>query len=113
MIAADFRVCLDACVLANHGVADLFLRLAEKPRMYSPVLSRQILDEVHRVHVDRLGWPTDLADYFQREVSGAFAEAIVDDYEDLLPILTNDEGDRHVLAAAIKGKAELIVTHIP
>ncbi len=110
MIAADFRVCLDACVLANHGVADLFLRLAERPRMYSPVLSRQILDEVRRVHVDRLGWPGELAEFFQREVSGAFAEAIVEDYEGLIRIVTNDEGDRHVLAAAIKGKAQLIVT---
>jgi hypothetical protein len=31
---ADFRVVLDACVLANFGVCDLLLRLAERPRLY-------------------------------------------------------------------------------
>ncbi len=29
---ADYRVFLDACVLANHGVCDLLLRLSERPR---------------------------------------------------------------------------------
>ena len=36
---ADFRVVLDACVLANAGVCDLFLRLAEPPRSSSPRVS--------------------------------------------------------------------------
>jgi len=30
---ADFKVMLDAYVLANFGVADLLFRLAEKPRL--------------------------------------------------------------------------------
>ena len=110
MIAADFRVCLDACVLANHAVCDLLLKLAEKPRMYLPIFSEDILDEVRRVHVDKLNWPVDLADYFQAQIRDAFKEAIVEDYQQLIPILTNHEGDRHVLAAAIKGEAQLIVT---
>lgn len=38
---ADFRVVLDACVLANYGVANLLLLLAEKPRLYLPVLNYQ------------------------------------------------------------------------
>jgi hypothetical protein len=29
---ADYRVLLDACVLANFGVCDLLLRLSERPR---------------------------------------------------------------------------------
>lgn len=49
MIAADFRVCLDACVLANQGLCDLMLRLAEFPPLYSPVFSDEILAEVRRV----------------------------------------------------------------
>lgn len=36
---ADFKVVLDACVLANYGVANLLLSLAEKPRLYLPVWS--------------------------------------------------------------------------
>lgn len=33
-LRADFRVCLDANVLANQAVCDLLLRLAEYPRLY-------------------------------------------------------------------------------
>ena len=28
---ADFKIVLDACVLANYSVCDLFLKLAERP----------------------------------------------------------------------------------
>ena len=41
---ADFRVCLDACVLANFPVADLLLKLAERPRQYLPVWSDDIME---------------------------------------------------------------------
>ena len=110
MIAADFRVCLDACVLANHAVCDLLLKLAERPRMYTPLFSPDILAETRRVHLDKLGWPADVADSFQSEIETAFPESVVRDFSQLIPCLTNHEKDRHVLAAAIKGKAELIVT---
>jgi len=40
---ADYRVCLDACVLANYAVSDLLLRLAERPRIYTPVFSEMII----------------------------------------------------------------------
>lgn len=39
MIDANFRVCLDACVLASHSVCDLLLRLAEERRLYTPLRS--------------------------------------------------------------------------
>jgi len=109
---ADYRVCLDACVLANQGVCDLLFRLAEHPRLYTPIFSEQILDEVRTVHLERLKkpWPEELANFWQSEVRKTFPEAIVSDYKQLIPVLENDEGDRHVLAAAIRGQAELIVT---
>jgi len=41
----------------------------------------------------------------------AALDALVEDYEDLIPSLSlPDEDDRHVLAAAIRGKAQVIVT---
>jgi len=107
---ADFRAVLDACVLANHGVCDLLLRLAERPRMIVPVWSEQLLAETRRTHVEKLKWPEKLADSFQREVRNAFPQSCVDDYEHLLPLLANDAKDRHVLAAAIRGQAPLIIT---
>ena len=43
---ADFKVVLDACVLANFGVCDLLLRLAERPRLFLPCWSKEVLDEL-------------------------------------------------------------------
>ena len=41
----------------------------------------------------------------------AALDALVEDYEDLIPSLSlPDEDDRHVLAAAIRGEAQVIVT---
>ena len=107
---ADFRVCLDACVLANFPVADLLLKLAERPRQYLPVWSDDILEEVHRTQTERLGWPKHLADSFRRELRNHFPEAAAEGYEYLTDHLENDPKDRHVLAAAIQARAEVILT---
>ena len=109
---ADFKVVLDACVLANAGLCDLFLRLAEPPRLYLPLWSAEILDEVRRTQTTKLKrpYPSDLADYWRQQVTHAFPEAEVKGYEKLATLMTNHEKDRHVLAAAVKGGASLIVT---
>lgn len=109
---ADFPVILDACVLANVGVCDLYLRLAEAPRLYLPRWSAAILDEVKRTQMTKLkpAWPEDLADYWRSEVTGAFPEAEISGFEHVLSQLTNHEKDRHVLGAAIQGGVSVIVT---
>ena len=40
----------------------------------------------------------------------AIQAALVENYESLVPAMTNDPKDRHVLAAAVRSRAELIVT---
>ncbi len=60
--------------------------------------------------MEKLGWHSELADSFQREVRRFFPDAINDDYQHILPRLTNDPKDRHVLAAAIRAGSSLIVT---
>jgi hypothetical protein len=107
---ADFRVFLDACVLANFGVCDLLLRLSERPRLIVPHWSAQVLAEVHRTHLERLKWPLPVAQSFQAKVRETFPDAEVTGYEGLLPMLANHEKDRHVLAAAIRGQCQLILT---
>lgn len=107
---ADARAFMDACVLANFGVCDLLLRLAEKPRLFLPFWSNEVLDEVYRVHVQKLHWKKEIADSFQSEIRRAFPEATVEEYEHLTPDLTNDKKDRHVLAAAIRSGSSLILT---
>ena len=107
---ADYRVCLDANVLANHAVSDLLFRLAEKPRIYTPVFSENILDEVKRTHVEKLNWGVEMADTWQAAIREAFPEAIVKGFESLIPCMANHEKDRHVVTAALAGRAQLIVT---
>lgn len=107
---ADYDVLIDACVLANFGVCDLLLRLAERPRLFRPKWSEEILDEVRGTHLDKLGWDEKLADSFQAELRRNFPESFIRGYESIVPNLTNDAADRHVLAAAIKGGCPLILT---
>lgn len=107
---ADFRVFVDANVLADITVCDLLLSLAERPRQLVVLWSEAVLAEVERVHRDRLNWPEDLVKYFQGEVRRAFPDAIVKGYEPLLSAVQNDPKDHHVLAAAIQGQASAILT---
>lgn len=107
---ADYRVLLDACVLANYGVCDLLLRLSERPRLIIPHWSREILDEVYRTQTTKLDWPTRLADSFRSEVQREFPDAEISGYESLVDGLEVDPKDRHVLAAAIRGNCQLLVT---
>lgn len=107
---ANFRVVLDACVLANFGLCDLFLTLAETPRLYQPLWNREILDEAQRTQTCKLGWPAELSNSWRKAVMSAFPEAMVTVQESLVAACSNHEQDRHVLATAIRGHAELIVT---
>jgi hypothetical protein len=107
---ADYRIFLDACVLANFGVCDLLLRLSERPRLIVPHWSEEVLAEVRRTQIEKLGWPAALADSFQSQSRIAFPDAEVTGYENLMPALGNDPKDRHVLAAAIRGNCPLLLT---
>lgn len=110
MQRADFRVVLDACALANASVCNVLLSLAETPRLYLPKWSQAILAEVHRTHINKLGWDSRLADSFQEKINQFFPEALVEQYEHLVDHCSNDPKDRHVLACAIHCRAELILT---
>ena len=58
-VRADFPVLLDACVLAEASVADLYLRLSEEPRLLLPRWTEKIWDEVDRTCSQKLGWSLD------------------------------------------------------
>ena len=107
---ADFKVVLDACVLANYGVCNLLLKLAERPRLYLPMWSGELLNETNRTHVGELGWPVEIARNFQGALKNQFPESLVTGYEHLIDCCKNDPKDRHVLACAVHCQAELILT---
>ena len=46
------------------------------------------------------------------QMNGAFPDAAVTGYEALITDMTNDPKDRHVLASAVRGGAEVLVTEI-
>jgi predicted nucleic acid-binding protein len=108
-VISDFRVVLDACVLANHAVTDVFLTFAEEPRLFLPRWSETILDETRRAH-KTMDWPDHLIESFQEQLHEHFPEALVTDYERYINQCDNDPDDRHVLACAIAGRAEIIST---
>src|SRR5260370_33705178 len=103
-------VVLDACVLANFALCDTLLRLAEPPRLFEPKWSAEIIRETTRTLELKLGWPSSLTANLEAELRGHFSEAWISGYESLVPKMTNDEKDRHVVAAAVQGGAQLIWT---
>jgi len=104
------RVVLDACVLVNFSLCDTLLRCAESPRLFEPKWSWDIFHETTRTLESKLNWPPSLIEHFRTELRTHFADAWVDGYHHLLPQIKNDQKDRHVLAAAVKCEASLIVT---
>jgi len=104
-----FRVVLDACVLIPYQLSDLLLRLAEA-EIFVPLWSDKIMAEVNQNLPLKLGVTPHKAQRRIDHMTTAFPLAAVEGYKDLIPAMTNDPKDRHVLAAAVRGNADLIVT---
>jgi len=108
---ADFSAVLDACVLLPMPLADTLFRMAERPRLYLPKWTDEIMEEVTRNLIRRRNKTAEQAAHRQAELQKSFPEAWVDDgYKSLVSLMTNDPKDRHVLAAAVRSKSEAIVT---
>lgn len=86
------------------------LRLAEL-ELYTPLWSARILEEMTRNLVEHRITAAQAA-RIEAAMRATFEEAEVDaaEIERLEPAMTNDEKDRHVLAAAVAADSELIVT---
>lgn len=103
-------VVLDACVLIPLHLSDLLLRLAAED-MYEALWSVDILGEVERNLVAKLNVPAGKAARRVDAMRTTFPAASVDGYQDLVDaMMTRDPDDRHVLAAAVRGGASLIMT---
>jgi predicted nucleic acid-binding protein len=106
-----FTALLDANVLYPQYLRDIYLRLCQAG-LFRVLWSEEILDEMSRnvkKHVSE-----QQASQIDRTVlmmKRHFPEAMVTNYEPLIPSMTNDAKDRHVLAAAIVGRADVIVTN--
>ncbi|TDN46367.1 putative nucleic acid-binding protein [Curtobacterium flaccumfaciens] len=103
-----FPVFFDACAIYGITLSDLLLRLADEGA-YRPLWSDEVLDEVRRNAVDA-GILADGIDRRLGVMRTYFPDALVTGHDDLVDGLTCDEKDRHVLAAAIRAKADALVT---
>ena len=108
----DYAAVLDACVIVPWCLCDTLLRLAEEPAMYRPLWSERILEEAGGVLEGKLGLTSQQRKHRITEMKKAFPEALVRDNTRFAESLKGvaDIDDRHVLAAAIIGGAQAIVT---
>jgi predicted nucleic acid-binding protein len=103
------RLFLDANVLHAAAVRDFLLRLAEA-QVVDVRWSRPVLQETRHSLEDR-GLPADKVDRLISALRRAFPDAEVIEFEDLIPDMhCPDPDDCHVLAAAVAGEADILVT---
>jgi len=74
-----------------------------------PCGSADVLSELRRNLLKR-GLKDTQIDHRLNEMTSSFPDAEVAGYDRLIPSMTNDAKDRHVLAAAVRGGAVVLVT---
>jgi hypothetical protein len=103
-----YTAVLDACTLVPIASADTLLRVAEKG-LYRPLWSERILTEAQEA-IEEIHPGIDVSKRFA-SMREAFGDAMVTGWEELEPgIRLPDADDRHVVAAAVRGGADAIVT---
>jgi predicted nucleic acid-binding protein len=103
-----FPAFLDTCVLYPAYLCDTLLRLAEA-ETFRALWSVDVLDELRRNLIEQ-GLDADKIDHRIDEMRRSFPDATITGYESLIESMTNHPKDRHVLAAAVRANAEVVVT---
>lgn len=105
-----FKAVLDTNVIYPLISRDLLFWFAYYD-LYTPKWSKHIFDEWKEVMM-RKGLNQDDAEKRIAVANSAFPDALVKNYENLIPTLNlPDQKDRHVVAAAIKSNSNCIVTN--
>lgn len=102
-------VVLDASVLFPMPLCDTLLRAARRG-LYQAHWTEDIVEELRRNLVRDLKLSPDRVAYRIAEMRGALPDANIEGYQALVGAMTNHPKDRHVLAAAVAGEADVIVT---
>lgn len=108
---SPYAVVLDACVLYPSILRDVLLRLG-LTGLYQPKWTATIQDEWQRnLRINRPEITDDQLLRTQALMNKALPDAMVSGFESLIAGITlPDPDDRHVVAAAIRCNAEVIVT---
>ncbi len=111
IIIPRFNAVLDACVLYPAPIRDILLNLAEQD-LFSPKWSETIQEEwLRNLILNRPDLTRKKLERTVKAMNGAFPKAMVKSFNSLISSLElPDPDDRHVLAAAIKSEANLIIT---
>ncbi|MEA5472119.1 PIN domain-containing protein [Spirulina sp. 06S082] len=107
---AIFPAILDSCVIYPMYLRDILLCAAEVG-LYQVHWTEEILEGSLRNLVKNGVMSQEKARSLSSIMNNAFPEALIEMTDDLIPCMDNHERDRHVLAAALIGKAEVIVTN--
>lgn len=99
---------LDANVLVQRHLRDLLLHAALHGKLYDARWSDTILEEMQRTLL-RLGSASErTVASLVMAMCDHFPLATVADYEPLVARMTNDMKDRHVAAAAVHARADIV-----
>ncbi len=109
MLAAPFRVVLDANVLYPFALRDTLLRAAAED-LYQVYWSAEILEEVVRNLRANGVMSEGQVRHLLEQMAGEFPEACGTGHEDLIDSMRVHPKDRHVAAVAVVVGAQLIVT---
>ncbi|MGY6499034.1 MAG: PIN domain-containing protein [Microcella sp.] len=104
----SFPAFFDTNVLYGALLNDYILHLADRG-LFRPLWSEDVLVELERNLVAN-GEDGELVRKRVTTMRRYFPDAMVSGHEELVSAMTNQEKDRHVLAAAIRGGAEVLVT---
>jgi len=105
-----FTCVLDTNIIYPIDIRDLLFWFASYD-LFTPKWSKHIFDEWESV-MNRKGVSEEEITKRISRAQGAFPDALVENYESLVDsLILPDEKDRHVLAAAIKTNANIIVTN--
>lgn len=109
--SSNFIAVLDACVLYPAPVRDLLLSLADVG-LYKPKWTAEIQEEWSRnLLLNRADLKKEQLEATMHAMNMAFPDANVERYEGLISGITlPDPHDRHVMAASIRARADVIVT---
>lgn len=108
--SVKFKAVLDTNVIFPIVIRDLLFWFAYY-ELYTPKWSTTIFEEWYEV-MTRKGLSPEEANKRIQRANHAFPDALVNNYEKLVDSLElPDVKDRHVLAAAIKSNANVIVTN--
>jgi len=108
--SVKFKAVLDTNVIFPVVIRDLLFWFAFYD-LYTPKWSSNIFDEWKSVMI-RKGVDDDEATKRVNRANLAFPDAQVQNYEPLIPTFNlPDEKDNHIMAAAVKANADVIVTN--